>query len=325
MPRALRIALYAVLSLGVVPHLLAADPPRQAGTVKVTVLSTMLAERGIGEWGYAALVEVDGRRILFDTGQRPETVLRNAREMGIDLSGVTDVVLSHNHGDHTGGLLTLRRELMKENPAALSRVHVAPGIFWSRPSPRDGREGNRMIALKGAYEATGGVFVEHAGPVELMPGVWFTGPVPRPHAERNWSIGAPGRVHTPTGPAEDSIPEDASLVIDTPQGLVLVAGCGHAGIINTLEYAREFIRPEPVHAVIGGLHLFQVSEEVLEWTGGKLKEMGLGHLLAGHCTGIEATYRLRALAGLDRRTAVVSAVGSTFSLGSGIDPLMLAR
>src|SRR5687768_18581751 len=83
-------------------------------SLKVTVLSTMLAEEGVGEWGFAALVEADGRRILFDTGLRPETVLQNARELGIDLSSVTDVVLSHHHGDHTGGLLTLRRERSEE-------------------------------------------------------------------------------------------------------------------------------------------------------------------------------------------------------------------
>jgi 7,8-dihydropterin-6-yl-methyl-4-(beta-D-ribofuranosyl)aminobenzene 5'-phosphate synthase len=85
-------------------------------SLKITILSTMLAEEGMGEWGFSALVEADGRRILFDTGLRPETVLQNARHLGIDLSGVTDVVLSHHHGDHTGGLLTLRREL-----AALGR------------------------------------------------------------------------------------------------------------------------------------------------------------------------------------------------------------
>jgi 7,8-dihydropterin-6-yl-methyl-4-(beta-D-ribofuranosyl)aminobenzene 5'-phosphate synthase len=67
--------------------------------------------RGIGEWGFTALLEVDGRRLLIDTGARPETVLRNAEEWKIDLAGVTDVVLTHNHGDHVGGLLTLRQEL----------------------------------------------------------------------------------------------------------------------------------------------------------------------------------------------------------------------
>ena len=101
-------------------------------TIKVTILSTMLSGdsgRGIGEWGFSALLEVEGKRLLIDTGARPETVLHNAQELGIDLSGVTDVVLTHNHSDHTGGLLTLRRELSKRNCAALSRAHVAPAIF----------------------------------------------------------------------------------------------------------------------------------------------------------------------------------------------------
>ena len=99
------------------------------------VPSTMLAGNpagGIGEWGFSGLLEVDGRWILIDTGMRAETVLRNAEELRVDLSTVEDVVLTHNHRDHTGGLITLRRELAKKNPKALSRAHVARGIFWSR-------------------------------------------------------------------------------------------------------------------------------------------------------------------------------------------------
>jgi 7,8-dihydropterin-6-yl-methyl-4-(beta-D-ribofuranosyl)aminobenzene 5'-phosphate synthase len=78
-------------------------------------------------------------------------------------------------------------------------------------------------------------------------------------------------------------------------------------------------------AVIGGLHLFAASDETLAWTSEKLKVAGLRNLLAAHCTGIEATFRIRQLAGLDRKTAVVSAVGSSFTLGKGIDPLGLAK
>src|SRR6516165_5879349 len=71
-------------------------------SLEIVLLSTMLTDRaGIGEWGFSALVEADGRRLLFDTGARPETVLRNSRELKIDLSGVTEVILSHHHGDHT--------------------------------------------------------------------------------------------------------------------------------------------------------------------------------------------------------------------------------
>jgi 7,8-dihydropterin-6-yl-methyl-4-(beta-D-ribofuranosyl)aminobenzene 5'-phosphate synthase len=93
--------------------------------LRVTILSTMLADDGIGEWEFAALVETDGHKILYDTGARPTTVLENAREVKIDLSGVQDVILSHHHDDHPTGLITLRRELSRSNPAALSRVRRA--------------------------------------------------------------------------------------------------------------------------------------------------------------------------------------------------------
>jgi 7,8-dihydropterin-6-yl-methyl-4-(beta-D-ribofuranosyl)aminobenzene 5'-phosphate synthase len=300
-------------------------PPAQARVkdLRVTVLSTMLAEdKGIGEWGFSALIEADGRRILFDTGRLPNTVLQNARDLGIDLSNVTDVILSHHHGDHTGGLVTLRRELSRLNPAALSRTHVGQGLFWSRPRSSTG-EGNPMVAFRTEYEASGGTFIEHAGPVELWPGVWLTGPVPRVHPERNWSGKA--RVQTPQGLVEDTLPEDQSLVIDTEQGLVVVSGCGHAGIINTLEFARQQVRAAPIHAAIGGFHLYDANEQTLAWTGRKLKAMKLGHLLGAHCTGIEAVFRLRELAGLQRRSCVVGAVGASFELGKGLDPLDLAH
>src|SRR5689334_19969556 len=110
----------------------AAAQPAKVKAAKVTILSTMLTgarDRGIGEWGFSALVEVDGRRILFDTGARPETVLRNAEELKVDLSVVTDVVLTHWHDDHTGGLLRLREELRKKNPKAVSRTHVGKDFF----------------------------------------------------------------------------------------------------------------------------------------------------------------------------------------------------
>jgi 7,8-dihydropterin-6-yl-methyl-4-(beta-D-ribofuranosyl)aminobenzene 5'-phosphate synthase len=295
-----------------------------AKAVKVTVLSTMLAGNrgaGIGEWGFAAVLEVDGRRLLIDTGERPDTVLRNAAELGLDLADITDVVLTHNHGDHTSGLLTLRRELSKKNPRALSRAHVARGIFYPRPGP-GGAEGNGLLPMKAAYEATGGAFVEHEGPVQLAPGVWFTGPVPRLHPERNWT--PRGEVHAPDGLVEDTVPEDASVVVDSAEGLVLVSGCGHAGIVNTIEYARKIVRAAPLHAAIGGFHLFAATDAQLEWTAGKLREFGLQHLLGAHCTGIEAVYRIRSLAGLTRRSAVVGAVGSSFTVGKGISALSIA-
>jgi len=293
----------------------------QVRTLKVTILSTMLADEGIGEWGFSALVEADGHRVLVDTGFHPETVLQNAKELGIDLSTVTDVVLTHNHADHVGGLMTLRRELMRQNPGALSRAHVARGIFYSRPSATG--EQNTMIAIKQEYEATGGKFIEHDHAEEIFPGAWLTGPVPRVYPERNWSVS--GKVETPAGLIEDNIPEDQSLVINTAQGLILLSGCGHAGIVNTLTMARGEFPNAPVYAVLGGFHLFPATDVQLDWTADKLKDFGTSYLLGAHCTGIESVYRIRQRLGLPRASAVVAAVGSSFVLGEGIHPGRIAQ
>jgi len=296
-------------------------PHAQIKSLKITILSTMLADQGIGEWGFAALVEADGHRMLVDTGARPETVLSNLRDLKLDIGDVREVILTHNHDDHVGGLLTLRREFMKKNPDALSVVHVGKGIFFSRPGPNG--EGNPMISIRKDYEATGGKFIEHDQSTELFPGAWLTGPVPRAYPERNWSVS--GKVQTPEGLVEDTIPEDQSLVLNTANGLVLVSGCGHAGIINTLTFAEKEFPQTPVNALIGGFHLFPASDQQLAWTGDKLKELKVANLIGAHCTGIEAVYRLRQQLGLQRQSAVVGAVGATFVLGEGIHPGALAH
>ncbi|HJU44892.1 MAG TPA: MBL fold metallo-hydrolase [Vicinamibacterales bacterium] len=323
-----------LLLLGILALIPAATGAQSSGatvvkTVKVTVLSTMLVggagASGIGEWGFAAVVDADGRRILIDTGARAETVLKNVAELKVDLSDITDVVLTHNHGDHTGGLLALRREFMKKNPRALSVVHVPRGIFLSRRSA-SGVETNGLTPIRAEYEGTGGKFVEHAEPFALAPGVWLLGPVPRINPERNFGgLGGSSLLQTPAGSVEDNVPEDTAVVVNTPSGLVVISGCGHAGIINTLEYARKAIRDVPVEAAIGGFHLFGATDAVLQWTGERLRALGVSHLLGAHCTGIEAVFRLRQVAGLARATAVVGAVGSAFTLGKGIESPPLAR
>ena len=290
--------------------------------LKVTVLSTMLADSGIGEWGYSALVEVDGKKFLFDTGANPDTVLKNAEALGIDLSDVEDVVVSHHHNDHTGGLVALRQALMRKKPEAMSRAHVSANIFTPRLKA-DGSDGNGLTPFREPYEAAGGHFVLHDGPTELAPGVWFTGPVPRKFPETNWSDQGL-RIHTSTGDTMDNIPDDAALVFNTSDGLVILTGCGHAGIVNIATYAQAITNKKTVVAVIGGLHLFAKSDQVVDWTGTQLGHMGVKYLLAGHCTGIEATMRLRRVLGLTRHTAPVSSVGSSFTLHKGIYPGKLA-
>ena len=313
-----------LILLAILPCLaFAAEENHRVHALRIQLLSTMLADSGIGEWGFSAIVDVDGHRILFDTGARPDTVLINSNVLKVDLSNVDQVILTHNHDDHTGGLMTLRRTFAPKNHDALSRAHVGKGIFESRRAGSQPGEANPMLATKAAYEAAGGRFIIHDAPVELLPGVWLTGPVPRKYPEKNWSPGI--LLNSPSGLVEDNLPEDQSLVFDTDRGLVLLSGCGHAGIINTLEYARSVVRKAPVHAAIGGFHLFRLDDPGLEWTSNKLHEFGLQNFMGAHCTGIEAVYRIRQLTGLDRQTCSVGAVGGVFELGKKMDPGQIAR
>lgn len=319
MRRLMAVLLALAVMLGASANAAAAKDMPLARAVQVTTLSTMLADEGLGEWGYAALVEVDGRRVLFDTGANPDVVLHNAKAMGLDLSDVEDVIISHFHDDHTGGLLTLRKAFMVKNPKALLRLHVGEGIFAPRYDEA-GKAENNFPALADAYRATGGQVIVHAGPAEIVPGAWLTGPVARPHAETNWNAGL--FVDSAGSRVPDNLHEDSSLVIPTAQGSVIVTGCGHAGIMNIADAAQAMTGNAPLLAVIGGVHLFAKPDAVLVETAARLK--GLRYLLGGHCTGIEATIRLRELLGLDRHTAVVAAVGSRFVLGKGIDAGMIA-
>lgn len=303
---------------------LAQAPSRKVKSLRIRILSTMLAETGIGEWGFAAMVEADGHRILFDAGTRPNTVLENAKALQVDL-GVDEMMLSHFHGDHNGGLLTLRREVSRQRPSALGRCYVGEGIFLPRRASQfDEQERNDTLRLKPAYEASGGTFVTIAKPTEIHPGIWLTGPVPRKHPERNWS-GSSRIVRGPGQQVEDTVPEDMSMVFDTEAGLVVLSGCGHSGIINTLEHARTSIRQAPIHAAIGGFHLFEANDERLAFTGTKLREFGLQNFVGAHCTGIEAVYQIRERTGLGRKHCIVGAVGAGFDLATGIQPGRLAR
>src|SRR5687767_14974372 len=116
------------LSLGCL-HVSAQNNAHTVKNLKITILSTMLAEAGIGEWGFSALVEADSIRVLFDAGARERTVIENSRELKIDLSKVPTLILSHNHADHTIGWLPLRNEVATLNKSALAVTHVGHQIF----------------------------------------------------------------------------------------------------------------------------------------------------------------------------------------------------
>ena len=273
---------------------------------KVTILSTMLSDSYTGEWGFSAIIEADGQKILFDTGSRKNTVLQNAKELNIDLNNIKDVFLSHNHKDHTGGLITLREKY----PNSFSNAHVGEGIFYSRPNSRG--SDHYILTNKNKIQKLGVNFISHTKPSQIIPGIWTTGKVPRKFDEKNWS--ELGKIIDSNGnKIEDTIPEDQSLFFDTENGIVLISGCGHAGLINTLEYVKTIIPDRPIYQILGGFHLLKLDNEMLKWTANKMKEAGVKYFVGAHCTGINSTYAIRKFMRLSSKNVLVGSVGTNIN------------
>jgi len=320
------IALFAVSVTETCNAATDAKDPRKAESVVVTILSSNLANWGtVGEWGFSALVEVDGRCILFDTGNYPNTVLRNAKSLEVDLSCATDIVISHFHSDHNGGLIPLLEDIRPKNPNAMRRIHVAEGFFLSRrrSSEAGDAEGNHMIAIRKELEAAGVEIIEYTKPTEIFPAVWVTGPVVRNHPEKNYPQTVQVRMDGEW--VEDFVPDSQGLTIVTSEGPIVLLGCGHSGSVNLLEQVQRSVQNHSILALMGGMHLSSADDQTLLWTSDRLRDIGIQNLMAGHCTGIEPLIRLRAGLDLNRRTAVVGAVGSRFVYGEGIHPTEIAK
>jgi 7,8-dihydropterin-6-yl-methyl-4-(beta-D-ribofuranosyl)aminobenzene 5'-phosphate synthase len=283
--------------------------------LKITILSTMLAQPGIGEWGFSALVEADSVRILFDAGAREKTVLENSKELKIDLSNVPTLILSHWHDDHTTGWLPLRNAMSAINENALAVTHVAPGFFDTR-TLATGMEDTHRQKDSLLYIQTAATIIEHKNFEEIFPGIYLTGPVPRKYPERNYPRGTKKK-DADGNLVEDNIPEDMSMVIRTDKGLVLLSGCGHAGIINTVTYVRSTLQQETLLAAIGGFHLFQNTDEQIKWTAEQLKTSGIRYFMGAHCTGIEPVYQIREWINLKRGECIVGSVGDSFDPDKG--------
>jgi 7,8-dihydropterin-6-yl-methyl-4-(beta-D-ribofuranosyl)aminobenzene 5'-phosphate synthase len=281
---------YLIIALLFLPMISFGQNP-QIKDFKITILSTILFDFHTGGWGFSAMIEVDGERILFDAGSRENTVVQNAKELNINLDNLDNIYLSHNHKDHTGGLITLK----KEYPNSFKNAHVGEGIFYSRPNP-DG-DGNYILSNKYTLENLGIKFITHKNPTQLVPGVWTTGQVPRKYDEKNWS-GVSKMIDSEGNTVEDIIPEDQSLFFDTENGIVLISGCGHAGLANTLDYVQKIIPGRPIYKIIGGFHLLKLSNDKLEWTAGKMREAGVKYFVGAHCTGLNSTYSIRHFLGL---------------------------
>jgi 7,8-dihydropterin-6-yl-methyl-4-(beta-D-ribofuranosyl)aminobenzene 5'-phosphate synthase len=255
--------------------------------IRITTVSENTANFGfLAEWGLSILVEVDGMRILMDTGLS-FSAAHNAKLMGIDLSTIDRIVLSHGHADHTGGL----REVLKIRGEMEVIAH--PDIWTPKYVRRDGEneeQYNGIPFLRVELESLGARFNLAKEPIHITEHVMTTGEIPLLSSyediEDNLFV-KEGSVLQP-----DKLADDLALVIDTEFGLVVILGCAHRGIVNTLRHVQNLTGKNLVYAAIGGTHLFRASEERIERTIADLKEMGIQRLGVSHCTGFHASARL---------------------------------
>lgn len=258
--------------------------------IRITVLceNSVGDIRGLGEHGFSALIETSEGHYLFDTGGG-HTILPNALAFGKDLKGVKKVCLSHGHYDHTGGLPLV---LQRTGPID---VYAHPDIFLERIAvfKRGKEEIRRFVGLpyRRVYlEFLGARFVLERGFQDLGRGIFLTGEVPR----RTPFEGSDQRLLAlKNGEYRiDEFRDDQSIVLDTPKGLVVIFGCAHAGMVNTLRYAMERVGKERIHAILGGTHLGFLTDEQLEASIKTLKELSVEKIGVSHCTGLRAASRL---------------------------------
>jgi 7,8-dihydropterin-6-yl-methyl-4-(beta-D-ribofuranosyl)aminobenzene 5'-phosphate synthase len=299
---------------------------RSTETVKRFTDQPLLAEHG-----FAALIDLPdvGTRVLWDAGITETALLENMRRMEIDPATIDALALSHGHGDHTAAVTAVLRAIdplprpkrwpvgtVPEEMQAYAQGRRVPVVthaaaFRERWAQRDDgtRYGPVQPPPRGAWEAAGADVILAEAPTRLASGCWTTGPVPRCSFETAGS--PPSRTYREgTAFPRDRIEDDQSLVLHVAgKGLVVVAGCAHSGIVNTVRYAQEISGVERVWAVLGGFHLAPAKPDEVQQTVDALREIGPALVSPSHCTGFEA---IRQFAAQMPNAFVGGTVGTTF-------------
>jgi 7,8-dihydropterin-6-yl-methyl-4-(beta-D-ribofuranosyl)aminobenzene 5'-phosphate synthase len=258
------------------------------GRVRVTVLlddrsadGDLAREHGLSLW-----VEAGESRILIDTGAS-DAFLGNAAALGVDLAAAHAIALSHGHYDHSGGLAAALRA------APDARLCLHPAALQPRFARRQRGRPQAIgmpAASRDAALAAAGRLVWTDGPTELAPGVWCTGPVPR---DETREPGDPDFHFDADCTMPDPVPDDQSFWIDTPEGLWVILGCAHAGVLATLEHIDHFTGGRPLAKLIGGTHLMVATAERIALVAAELERRAPGTLAPCHCTGRLAHARLK--------------------------------
>lgn len=257
------------------------EPVRITTLVENTAgLSGALGEHGLSFW-----LETPSWRVLFDTGAG--AVLEgNARALGVDLSQADAIVLSHGHYDHTGGLAVARRA----SPHA--KVFRHPAAFapkYARMPDGTSRYIGVPPASVEALRQEDDVMVPTNGPSEVADGLFVTGEIPRVTDFED--TGGPFFLDEKCEHA-DPLVDDQALFFESSRGTVVLLGCAHAGVVNTLECIYRITGATPIHALLGGTHLLAASEERTHRTIDVLHRFGVEFLAPVHCTGMTAMAKL---------------------------------
>ena len=277
--------LFSVLALPFVPATATARQPPV--TNRITILYDAFGSRRdlTRDWGFAALVEYGGKRILFDTGNDAEIFARNVRTLGVDLRRLDFVVVSHRHGDHTAGI----NYLLQVNPKV--RIYAPKEGFGVFGAALPGTFYRRDSTLPDSMR-----YFNAAPPDELSFGT------PWPRANFTWvdtlTEVAPGVAIISTVSKNPGTLElrELSLAIRTPQGLVLVVGCSHPGIETILEASRPW--GDHVHLIFGGLHLVNSPDTAVTRVATALHDRWrVDRMAPGHCTGEPAFAALKRIFG----------------------------